>query len=71
MELWNRLVSKFNTFAEAEQADREYYQSLTPEQRPEILFQLWETAHRREDGSLPKLERVYRIVNSNGVESVE
>lgn len=51
-------VRKFKTFAEAEAADREFYRSLTPDQRLEILLELVS----QEDGDAPpRLERVYRI----------
>jgi uncharacterized protein YdeI (YjbR/CyaY-like superfamily) len=50
----------FHTFAEAEQADREYYSSLTPEQRLEILFGLVAAQHPH--GTEQRLERVCRII---------
>jgi hypothetical protein len=51
-------VAKFATHAEAEKADRAYYQSLTPEERLRILFELVQ----RGNASAPaRLERVYRI----------
>jgi hypothetical protein len=36
----DRTVAKFSSHAEAGQATREYYRSLTPQQRIEILLEL-------------------------------
>jgi hypothetical protein len=55
-----KVIRKFHSFAEAEKADREYYRSLTPEQRLEILFDMVATRHRHEPEQ--RLERVCRIV---------
>jgi hypothetical protein len=48
-------IAKFQTLAEADNADREFYHKLSGEERPKILLQL--THHE------PKcrLERVYRV----------
>ena len=46
----------FRSFEEAEQADRDFYRSLTPEQRIEILLQLI-----AQHGPRARLERVFRI----------
>lgn len=50
----------FHSFAEADKADFEYYQSLTPEQRLDILGELIARAHPKafEQG----IERVYRVI---------
>ena len=53
-------VQKFSSFNEAEKAEREYYRSLTPQQRIEILLELI-VRYRRNDESAERLERVYRI----------
>jgi uncharacterized protein YdeI (YjbR/CyaY-like superfamily) len=50
----------FHSFAEADQAEKEYYRSLTPEQRLEILFDLVKT--QQPDEVEPRLERVYRVI---------
>jgi len=55
------VVRHFGSYAEAEAADRAYYQSLTPEQRLEILFELVHR-YREEHGCSERFERVYRIV---------
>jgi uncharacterized protein YdeI (YjbR/CyaY-like superfamily) len=50
----------FHSFAEAEKAEREYYRSLTPEQRLEILFDLVAAQHPH--ATEQRLERVCRII---------
>ncbi len=55
------VARKFRSFAEADQADRDYYRSLTPEQRLDILLTLVERGKQpHEIGQKPA--RVYRIV---------
>ena len=49
----------FRSFAESEQAEREYYRSLTPAQRMDILLDL---IHQWQGDEAAKgFERVYRI----------
>ena len=55
-----RVASQFHSFAEADKADFEYYQSLTPEQRLEIFGEL--IARARPEGTDQRIERVCRIV---------
>ena len=55
------VIAKFRTFDEAEKATREYYRSLSPEERLEILFQLREMAIEESDAASGRLARVYRI----------
>ena len=50
----------FSSFAEADKADFEYYQSLTPEQRFDILGELIALAQPNEDKQ--RLKRVCRII---------
>lgn len=57
-----RVVAKFQGFREADQATREYYLSLSPAERLEILFKLRAFEHKESDGSSPRWARVYRIV---------
>lgn len=54
-----KVVRKFKTFAEAEAADREFYNSLTPDERVDILLELIAQYH---GGTQPRLERVCRVV---------
>jgi hypothetical protein len=42
MEPVEKVIRVFKSFEEAEEADREYYRSLTPKQRLDILFTLIE-----------------------------
>ena len=53
----DKQIQVFRTFEEAEAADRDFYRSLTPEQRLDILLELI-----ARNGSSKGLERVYRIV---------
>jgi uncharacterized protein YdeI (YjbR/CyaY-like superfamily) len=55
-----KAVSVFQSFAEAEKADREYYRSLTPERRLEILFDLVQS--QQPDEADQRLERVCRVI---------
>lgn len=50
----------FGSFAEADKADFEYYQSLTPEQRLDILGELIASANP--EGTHQRIERVCRII---------
>ena len=49
-----KVVQKFNSFEEAERANRAYYRSLTPKQRTEILIQMIDDYY----GTEHRLERV-------------
>ncbi len=58
-----RVVKVFRSFEECDRAEKEYYRSLTPQERLEILIEL----NRRLPGSgdheaSERLERVYRII---------
>ena len=56
-----RRVAVFDSFAEADRADVEYYAALRPEERLEILFQLRAMARKESDATSGRLARVYRI----------
>jgi len=49
-----KVVSKFKTLEEADLANRRYYQSLTPEERIDILIKMIDDYH----GTEHRLERV-------------
>ena len=55
-----KVARKFRSFAEADKADREFYQSLTPEQRLDILGELISLANPDETNQ--RLERVCRVI---------
>ena len=58
-----KVVKISRSFEECDRADKEYYHSLSPERRLEILFELnrrWPA--RGEHGASDRLERVYRII---------
>ena len=55
-----KIARKFRSFAEADQADFDYYQSLTPEQRLKILFEIIANAHPEIIDQ--RIERVSRII---------
>ena len=52
----------FSTFEEAEAADREYYHSLSPAQRLDILLLLREQCSPYSDELTKGFERVCRII---------
>lgn len=54
-------IQVFKTFAEAEEADKKFYQSLTPAQRIEILLILRDR-YRSPDEPRGRLKRVCRII---------
>lgn len=51
----DKTVAKFRSFEEAEEADREFYKHLSPQERVNILLQLINHAPEH------RLERVYRV----------
>ncbi len=57
----DRVFKRFNSFKAADTADAEYYRSLTPEQRLDILFSLIEQGSGLNENQ-QRFERVYRIV---------
>jgi hypothetical protein len=66
----DRVVQVFRSFDDADQADDQFYASLTPEERLDVLLELVER-HRRALGEAGnRFERVFRIVepssNSSG-----
>lgn len=62
MRVVELVAAKFRSHREAQEATLEYYWSLSPAERLEILFQLRTFAHGEEDDANPgRLARVYRI----------
>jgi hypothetical protein len=58
----DRVVRKFDSFDEADRADKAYYLSLTPAQRFEIQAELCALAYGYKNDPPPRLARVYRII---------
>jgi hypothetical protein len=62
-----KVVRIFKSFEEADQADKEYYRNLTPEQRLDILLEIngrWPFFNNGETSD--RLARVYRIIDYGG-----
>lgn len=56
-----KIVRKFNSFEESDQADRRYYASLDPQERLDILLSLLMKGRAGQDEAGKGLKRVYRI----------
>lgn len=57
-----KVLKVFSSFEEAERADDEYYASLSPQERVDILLDMI-AAYRESLGETgQRLERVYRVV---------
>ncbi len=56
-----RRVRRYSSFEEEEKATREYYLSLTPQERLDILLELIEQSRDPNDEASQGFERVYRI----------
>jgi hypothetical protein len=57
-----RVAQVFASHEEADRATREFYQSLTPAKRLEILLEILARARANDDDAKQGLARVYRIV---------
>jgi hypothetical protein len=55
-------IQRFDSLAEADEAEVNYYASLTPAQRLDILFELIATYQENSGEDSQGLERVYRVV---------
>ncbi len=66
MDGMDKVVRKFGSFAEAEKADREYYRSLTGQQRLDLLLELIASDLEAKGEAEKGFERVYRIVRRDG-----
>ena len=60
MKLMQKVVHTFHSFAESEEANKQYHLSLSPKQRMEILMEL--IARGQTNETKQRFERVYRIV---------
>jgi hypothetical protein len=61
----DRVVKKFTSFEEAEEADRQYYLSLTPEERLDILAK---SSTRPTVKLSPDLKEFIALLNAHRVE---
>ena len=57
-----RVAKKFSSFEEQQKADREYYRSLTPQQRLDILLEMIVTYRDGLDEAERRFKRVCRVV---------
>lgn len=53
---------QISSHKEAAEADREYYGSLTPQQRVDLVIEMMENCRKEGDAAAERFERVYRIV---------
>lgn len=57
-----KVLKVFNSFEDADQADVDYYASITPQERVDILLDMI-AAYRESLGETgERLERVYRVI---------
>ncbi|PYS42877.1 MAG: hypothetical protein DMG14_02580 [Acidobacteria bacterium] len=54
-------IRRFDSLAEADEADHQYYASLTPEERLDILLELIDAYRSSYGEAAERFERVYRI----------
>lgn len=57
-----RVVHKFRSLAESDDADRDYYLSLSPEQRLDILLELIASYQDGQDEATKGFKRVCRVI---------
>lgn len=56
-----RTITVYNSFAEADEADKRYYHQLTPAERIKILLTLIAERHESDEAATG-FKRVYRII---------
>lgn len=57
----DKVLQIFHSFADAERADEEYYASLPPQQRVDILLDLVARYRESLGDAAARFERVYRV----------
>ena len=62
-----KTIEVFKSFAEADEADKKYYRSLTPNERVELLLLLRDQYRPYSDELTEGLERVYRIIKRSSL----
>ena len=55
-------IRVFRSFADAEEEDRRYYASLTPQQRVDLLLQIVMRNQVTDSDATTRFERVHRVV---------
>jgi hypothetical protein len=58
-----KVINKYESFEEAEEADALYYASLTPQQRVDILLEMIASYKDSLGDAGQKFERVYRVTD--------
>jgi hypothetical protein len=61
-----RVAQVFTSFADADNADEEYYASLSASERVSILLALIEAYQESHGQSAARFERVYRVAELHG-----
>ena len=61
-------IQVFHSFAEAEKANKEYYRSLSPAKRVEILLELRAQRQDKPNEASEGFKRVYRIIKRSDLE---
>ncbi len=56
-----KVVRVFHSFEEADAADREYYRSLTGQEKLDLMVDFLAAFREPEDESCERLARVYRV----------
>jgi hypothetical protein len=54
-------IRRFETLSDADSAEAEYYASLTPEERLNILFELIKMYRSSQGEDSERFERIYRV----------
>ncbi len=62
LSFMDRVAQVFSSFDEADRADDEYYASLTPQQRLDILLEIIEQYRSSLGEAAERFERVHRVV---------
>ena len=58
----NKRIERFDSFADAARANREYYLGLTPAERLDILLDLVAAYRESQGEAAQRFARVYRVV---------
>ena len=56
-----KVVKKFSSFEEADEADYEYYRDLSPDERLAIFCELLSLVKDADESTSPRMERFFRI----------